>query len=308
MVSLYIARRFLALIAVALAATVLIFYALSLMPGDPAVLILGQDATPESLVALRARLGLNLPLWQQYLNFMADLLRGDLGISYQRGVPVTERISQAFQITILLSTLAITLSVIIGVGLGTIAAVRSNTWLDHVVRVALLTTTSIPIYWLGLLLIYLFAVEFSVLPSFGWGSSRHIVLPALTLATYPLATIGRITRASMLEALNQDYVRTARSKGLPERLVILRHTLKNALIGIVTVIGLQFGILMAGAVLTETVFSVPGMGRLLITAIFARDYALLRGVVLVGVFVVVTLNFVVDMLYMLIDPRIRFAD
>jgi ABC-type dipeptide/oligopeptide/nickel transport system permease component len=307
-VSLYIARRFLALIAVALAATVLIFYALSLMPGDPAVLILGQDATPESLVALRARLGLNLPLWQQYLNFMADLLRGDLGISYQRGVPVTERISQAFQITILLSTLAITLSVIIGVGLGTIAAVRSNTWLDHVVRVALLTTTSIPIYWLGLLLIYLFAVEFSVLPSFGWGSSRHIVLPALTLATYPLATIGRITRASMLEALNQDYVRTARSKGLPERLVILRHTLKNALIGIVTVIGLQFGILMAGAVLTETVFSVPGMGRLLITAIFARDYALLRGVVLVGVFVVVTLNFVVDMLYMLIDPRIRFAD
>jgi ABC-type dipeptide/oligopeptide/nickel transport system permease component len=307
-VSLYIARRFLALIAVALAATVLIFYALSLMPGDPAVLILGQDATPESLVALRARLGLNLPLWQQYLNFMADLLRGDLGISYQRGVPVTERISQAFQITILLSTLAITLSVIIGVGLGTIAAVRSNTWLDHAVRVALLTTTSIPIYWLGLLLIYLFAVEFSVLPSFGWGSSRHIVLPALTLATYPLATIGRITRASMLEALNQDYVRTARSKGLPERLVILRHTLKNALIGIVTVIGLQFGILMAGAVLTETVFSVPGMGRLLITAIFARDYALLRGVVLVGVFVVVTLNFVVDMLYMLIDPRIRFAD
>lgn len=306
--SLYIARRFLALIAVALAATVLIFYALSLMPGDPAVLILGQDATPESLVALRARLGLNLPLWQQYLNFMADLLRGDLGISYQRGVPVTERISQAFQITILLSTLAITLSVIIGVGLGTIAAVRSNTWLDHAVRVALLTTTSIPIYWLGLLLIYLFAVEFSVLPSFGWGSSRHIVLPALTLATYPLATIGRITRASMLEALNQDYVRTARSKGLPERLVILRHTLKNALIGIVTVIGLQFGILMAGAVLTETVFSVPGMGRLLITAIFARDYALLRGVVLVGVFVVVTLNFVVDMLYMLIDPRIRFAD
>jgi ABC-type dipeptide/oligopeptide/nickel transport system permease component len=306
-VSLYIARRFLALIAVALAATVLIFYALSLMPGDPAVLILGQDATPESLVALRARLGLNLPLWQQYLNFMADLLRGDLGISYQRGVPVTERISQAFQITILLSTLAITLSVIIGVGLGTIAAVRSNTWLDHAVRVALLTTTSIPIYWLGLLLIYLFAVEFSVLPSFGWGSSRHIVLPALTLATYPLATIGRITRASMLEALNQDYVRTARSKGLPERLVILRHTLKNALIGIVTVIGLQFGILMAGAVLTETVFSVPGMGRLLITAIFARDYALLRGVVLVGVFVVVTLNFVVDMLYMLIDPRIRFA-
>lgn len=305
--SLYIARRFLALIAVALAATVLIFYALSLMPGDPAVLILGQDATPESLVALRARLGLNLPLWQQYLNFMADLLRGDLGISYQRGVPVTERISQAFQITILLSTLAITLSVIIGVGLGTIAAVRSNTWLDHAVRVALLTTTSIPIYWLGLLLIYLFAVEFSVLPSFGWGSSRHIVLPALTLATYPLATIGRITRASMLEALNQDYVRTARSKGLPERLVILRHTLKNALIGIVTVIGLQFGILMAGAVLTETVFSVPGMGRLLITAIFARDYALLRGVVLVGVFVVVTLNFVVDMLYMLIDPRIRFA-
>ncbi len=303
----YIAQRFLALTAVALAATIVVFFALTLVPGDPAMLILGQDATPETLAELRQELGLDQPLWRQYLEFMGNLLRGDLGISYQRGVPVIERISQALPVTIVLSSLAILIAVITGVGVGMLTAIRANTWIDNVLRVILLMTTSVPIYWLGLLLIYGFAVRLSLFPSFGWGTPKHIVLPALTLATYPLAIIGRITRASMLEVLSEDYVRTARSKGLPEIMVIFRHTLKNASVGIVTVIGLQFGILLAGAVLTETVFSVPGMGLLLINAVFARDSALIRGVVLVGVFIIVGLNFVVDMLYLVIDPRIQYT-
>jgi ABC-type dipeptide/oligopeptide/nickel transport system permease component len=304
----YVAQRFLALIAVALAATLLVFVALSLVPGDPALLILGHNATPEGLEQVRQEYGLDQPLWKQYLSFMEGLLlHGDLGKSYQRGVPVVDRISEAFPITIILSTIAIIISVIVGGALGLLAAIRANTWVDHVLRVILLTSTSIPIYWLGLLLIYGFAVKYSYLPSFGWGTPRHVVLPALTLATYPMATIGRITRSSMIETLGQDYVRTARSKGLPENLIIMRHALKNALVGIVTVVALQFGILLAGAVLTETVFSVPGMGQLLVNAIFARDHALIRGVVLVGVFVIVTLSFLVDMIYLVIDPRIQYS-
>lgn len=302
----YVFQRLIALVIIAFAATLVIFVALSLVPGDPAILILGSDATPETVEALRHDLGLDLPLWQQYLAFLKDLIRGDLGNSYQRGVPVIKRIAEAYPITVLISTLAIIIASIVGIGLGVLAAANRNTWIDSFLRVVLLTTTSVPVFWLGLLLIYLFAVELSWLPSFGWGTPKHIVLPTLTLATYPLATIGRITRASMIEALSQDYIRTARAKGLSERAVLLRHAFSNALVGVITVIGLQFGIMLAGAVLTETVFSVPGMGRLLINAIFARDFALIRGVVLVGVLTIVTLNFVVDVLYLAVDPRIRF--
>lgn len=302
----YIVRRFLALLAIAVASTVIIFVALQFVPGDPAVLILGQDATPESLREMRQELGLDQTVWKQYVDFMGGLLQGDLGRSYQRGVPVIERIADAYKVTFVLSSVAMTISIVVGIAIGLGSALKANTWIDHVLRVLLLTSTSIPVYWLGLLLIYAFAVYWGVFPSFGWGSPMHLILPAITLATYPLATIGRVTRSTMLDVLSEEYVRTARAKGLPERIVVLRHALRNAFIPILTVIGLQFGVLLAGAVLTETVFSVPGMGQLLINAIFSRDYAVIRGTVLVGVVTVVTLNLVVDILYLFVDPRIRY--
>lgn len=302
----YIVRRFLALLAIAVASTVIIFVALQFVPGDPAVLILGQDATPESLREMRQELGLDQTVWKQYVDFMGGLLQGDLGRSYQRGVPVIERIADAYKVTFVLSSVAMTISIVVGIAIGLGSALKANTWIDHVLRVLLLTSTSIPVYWLGLLLIYAFAVYWGVFPSFGWGSPMHLILPAITLATYPLATIGRVTRSTMLDVLSEEYVRTARAKGLPERVVVLRHALRNAFIPILTVIGLQFGVLLAGAVLTETVFSVPGMGQLLINAIFSRDYAVIRGTVLVGVVTVVTLNLVVDILYLFVDPRIRY--
>lgn len=303
----YILRRFISLISVVLVSTLIIFFALSLVPGDPAVLILGQDATPEGLSILRKDLGLDLPLWQQYFNFLKGLTRADLGKSYQRGVPVVDQLATAYPITLILSTLAIIISVVVGLSSGMIAAVYSNTWIDHLLRVFLLATTSIPIYWLGLLLIYSFSVKTPLFPSFGWGTTSHIVLPAITLATFPLAIIGRMTRTTVIGVLSEDYIRTARAKGLSENMVVLKHALPNALIPLVTVIGLQYGIMLAGAVLTETVFAVPGMGRLLITAIFARDYAVIRGAVLLGVFTCVTINFIVDIIYLLIDPRIRYT-
>ncbi len=303
----YVLRRIFSLLAIMITAIAVVFFALSLVPGDPARLILGQDVTPENLEELRIELGLNQPLWKQYLNFMNELLHGDLGMSYQRGIPVVERLASAYPITLIISTLAITISVIVGVGIGILAALKANTWVDHGLRIILLTSTSIPIFFLALLLIYLFSVRLGMLPSFGWGTPRHAVLPVIVLAIYPLAAIGRITRSSMLDTLNQDYVRTAQSKGLSEWNIIFRHTLKNASIGIITVIGLQFGILLAGAVLTESVLSIPGMGSLLINAIFARDYAVIRGVVIVGVVTIVLLNFMTDMFYLFIDPRIQYS-
>lgn len=302
----YIVRRLMTLILVVLFATVAVFGALQLVPGDPAQLILGQDATPERLETLRHELGLDLPVWRQYVDFMSGLMRGDLGRSYQQSRPVMGELLRTFPVTLTLSTVAIILSVVAGVGFGVWSAVRVNTWIDSVLRIVLLTSTSVPIYWLGLLLIYAFSVYWPLLPSFGWGTPRHLILPAIALATFPLALIARLTRAATLEVLRQEYVTTARAKGLSETTVVFRHALRNALVPVVTVVGLQFGALLAGAVLTETVFSVPGMGQLLINAIFSRDYAIVRGSVLLAAVVVALINLVVDLVYLFLDPRIRY--
>lgn len=301
----FLLRRLLALVGVLFASTIVLFVVLAFVPGDPAVLILGQDATPERVRALRAELGLDLPGWQQYLRFVGGALQGDLGRSYQQNRSVTGELARAFPVTFVLATIALAIATVVGTLLGVLSAVRSNTWVDGVLRVVLLSFGSLPVFVLGLFLIYGFAVNWPVLPAFGWGTPAHAVLPALTLATFPLATIGRLARAAMLDVLEQEYLTTARSKGLRERVVLMRHALRNALVPIVTVIALQFGILLAGAVLTESIFSVPGMGLLLLNAVFARDYALIRGTVLFAAVAVALLSLVVDILYVVLDPRIR---
>lgn len=307
MIGALLARRVVGLVFVVWAASLVVFLALTLVPGDPAILMLGQDATPEKVIELRQRLGLDQPVWRQYLDFMAALLRGDLGTSYQQGQSVSGEIARAFPVTVALSTTAMILSVVVGVGLGIISAVRANTWVDNVLRVTLLASTSVPIYVLGLVLIYALSVNGPHLPSFGWGSPSNLILPAVTLATFPLALIGRLTRTTVLDVLGEDYLNTARAKGLPERTVVMRHALRNALLPVITVVGLQFGILLAGAVLTESIFSVPGMGLLLLNAVLARDYAMIRGAVLVASIVIALLNLLVDLFYVVVDPRIRYT-
>lgn len=294
------------MVAVIVVASMLVFGVLSIVPGDPAVLILGQNATPEGIRALHEQLGLNQPLWKQYLDFVGGVLRGDLGRSYYLNQEVTQEIASAFPVTAVLSTISMALSVAVGVSLGTIAALRANTWVDNVLRVTLLSATSVPVYALGLILIYVFSVHFQILPSIGWDTPQNVVLPAVTLATFPLALIGRMARANMLDVISQEYVTTARAKGLPERLIVIRHELRNASIPLVTVISVQFGVLLAGAVLTETIFSIPGMGQLLINAIYARDYPTIRGIVLLAAVVVTVINFIVDLLYLAIDPRMHY--
>jgi len=302
----YIAGRALATLSIIVAASVVIFLVLNLVPGDPARLILGQDATPDGIRLLREELGLDQPLWKQYLSFVSDAVRGDLGISYRGRRDVTAEIASAFRVTLVLTTVAMTLSAVIGVTLGVIAALRANTWIDHILRVTLLTLTSLPIYFLGLILMFVFAVELRLLPAFGWGTPQHLIMPAVTLATFPLALIGRITRASMLDIVSQDFVTTARAKGLSETVIVMRHEMRHILIPLVTIISLQFGILLAGAVLTETIFSIPGMGNLMINAVFARDFPMIRGIVLVAAVAVTSVNFAVDLLYLVIDPRIQY--
>ena len=303
----FLIRRIAGLILVVLAAPMVVFLALTLVPGDPAALMLGQDTTPEKVAELHHRLGLDLPVWRQYLDVMGGLVQGDLGTSYQQGRSVSAEIARAFPVTAELATAGMALSILVGVGLGVLSAVRANTWVDHVLRVTLLASTSVPIYVLGLLLIYLFSVNGPHLPSFGWGSPANLILPAVTLATFPLALIGRLTRTTVLEALSEDYITTARAKGLRERTVVVGHAMRNALIPVITVVGLQFGILLAGAVLTESIFSVPGMGLLLLNAVLARDYAMIRGAVLVAAIVIAALNLLVDVLYAVVDPRIRYS-
>ena len=302
----YIARRLAALLAVLLFVSAAIFGGLHLVPGDPAILTLGPRATPELVEKVHRELGLDQPLWKQYLNFIAGAVRGDLGRTYMRNRSVAGELARTFPVTLALSASAMALSVFVGVGLGVWTAARANSWIDNTVRVVLLTSSSVPVFWLGLMLIYGFSVSLQWFPSFGWGTARHLVLPAVTLATFPLALIGRLTRAAVVEVLRTDYITTARAKGLTEKTVVLRHALHNALVPVVTVIGLQFGILLAGAVLTETIFSVPGLGQLLIASILARDYPMIRGCVLLAAVAVAVMNLVVDLTYLFLDPRIRY--
>lgn len=303
----YVARRAVGLIPLLLAVATVTFFALELTPGDPAVLIMGQDVTPEGLAELRRQLGLDRPLLVQYARYLGGIARGDLGRSFRTRTPVTEDLARTFPVTLTLAVGSIVVASVVGVGAGTISAARPHGALDYVVRAGILTAVSAPVFWMGLVLIYWFSIRLGWLPVSGWGSLRHLVLPVVALSAFPLAGIARMTRSSVLDALAHDYVRTARAKGVPGGAVLRRHVMKNALIPVVTVIALQFGILLGGAVITETVFALPGLGQLVVTAVLARDYATIRGSVLLVAVSFALINLAVDVAYAALDPRIRYS-
>ena len=302
----YVIKRLLSTIPVLLGISLLLFFMLRMLPGDPAQVLAGQMATPEEIENIRHQLGLDRPIHVQYAFFLGRLALFDLGRSARTQNPVTEEIWARLPNTILLAVVAITLACLFGIPAGIISAVRPYTWTDYVVTSSALFGISMPVFWLGLMLVVIFAIMLNWLPAGGTGSWKHVILPSLTLAAFTVAFIARMTRASMIEVLSQDYTTTARSKGLKEQVVIIKHALKNALIPIITVVGLQFGLLLGGAVLTETVFAWPGLGRLIVDSILARDYPVIQGTILVFGLLYILVNLVVDLLYAYVDPRIRY--
>ena len=309
----YIFRRLLQTVPVLRGVSVLAFAIMHVVPGDPVRLIAGPDA-PESVVArVRVELGLERPLHVQYLSFLGRALRGDLGRSLRSRAPVIDEIFSRFPATLELTTVSMLLAVVVGIPLGLVAAVRRASWLDYLAMGASLSTLSMPIFWVAIVAIWLFSLQLGWLPVSGragpvweWEGLRHIVLPAATLATTSLAIISRLTRSGMLDVLGREYVTTARAKGVPPWSVVGKHALKNALIPVVTVVGLQYGFLLGGAVVTETIFAWPGVGRLAITASLQRDYPVVQGCVLLVAVVFVLINLLVDVLYGWLDPRIRY--
>jgi peptide/nickel transport system permease protein/oligopeptide transport system permease protein len=303
----YVARRALAGIPTLWGVATVVFVMARLLPGDPARVIAGVLASPEDVERIRQQMGLNQPLAVQYLDFLGSLLRLDLGTSAHTGAPVIEEIVSRLPYTIELAVVALAVAIVAGVLAGVVAAIRRNTPLDLLVSGLSVFGVSMPVYWLGLMLIIVFAIDLHLLPAAGADEPTSILMPALTLALFSIGLIARMTRSSMLEVLGQDYVRTARAKGAPFRSVVFRHALRNALLPVITVIGLQFGALLGGAVVTETVFAWPGVGRLLVDSIFFRDYPVVQGLVLMFGTTFVVINLLVDLLYAYVDPRIHYT-
>lgn len=303
----YVARRVLISIPTIFGVATVIFLLVRLLPGDPARTIAGVLATPEDVERIRHQFGFDQPLYVQYVTYMTHLLTGNLGVSTRTGAPVTEEIFSRLPYTLELAAISTVLSVLIGVTLGVIAATRRGTPLDLLISGLAVFGLSMPVYWLGLMLIIVFSIEIHVFPAAGAQDPLGFVLPSVTLAMFSLALVARQSRSAMLEVLGQDFVRTARAKGAPLRTVLVKHALRNALLPVVTVIGLQFGALIGGAVLTETVFSWPGVGRLLVDSIFSRDYPVVQGVVLMLAVAFIFVNLLVDLLYAYVDPRIRYS-
>lgn len=310
----YIARRMLMAIPTLIGVTFLVFLSVRLVPGDPAIALAGELATPELVEKVRSDLGLDEPLLIQYVTYIGLIFQGDMGQSIRSRLPVTDEIALRLPRTLLLTVISLFIAGLIGIPLGIAAATRPNSLFDTGSMIVALLGISMPIFWLGLMLMIFFALLLPqwlglsqpVLPPTGSGTWQHMVMPVMALAANSMALQARMTRACMLEVLGQDYIRTARSKGQRERMVIYFHALRNALLPIVTIIGLQFGILLGGAVLTETVFSWPGIGRLLVDAISYRDYPVIQGAVLVIAIGFVLTNLLVDMLYAYLDPRIQY--
>ena len=294
-------------------ATVVVFLGVRALPGDPALALAGEDRTPESLAAIRQQYGLDQSLPVQFWHFVSNALRGDLGTSIRTGASVTSMLRTALPVTIELSVLAILLAAFLGVGAGVVAAVRRGRPAEWVANAVALVGLSVPHFWLGLIAILYLSVATGLFPASGFvplledpvENLRHIIMPAVILGTGLSAVIMRQTRSAMLEALSTDYVRTAKAKGLPTRVVIGRHALRNSLIVVVTIVGLQLGGLISGAVVTEQIFGLPGLGKMTIDAVFQRDYPVIQAVVLVTATAYIAINFLVDLLYSLIDPRIR---
>jgi ABC-type dipeptide/oligopeptide/nickel transport system permease component len=303
----YIGGRLVAAIPTVLLVTVLVFLILHLIPGDPAEIYLGENrSTPELLAKVRADMGLDRPLHVQYLSYMGGVLRGDFGRSLNNNRPVLDEILKRLPATLELTLAALAIGTALGVALGIISALFHNTWVDSAAMALALVGVSMPIFWMSLLLIFVFSVRLNWFPAIGEGGVERLVLPALALGLLSSSTLARMVRSSMLEVLGQDYVRTARSKGLQERTVVLRHALKNALIPMLTVLGLQFGQLLGGAVITETIFARPGLGRLYVDSILNKDFTMVQAMTLFIAVTYVLVNLVVDVAYAAVDPRIAY--
>lgn len=306
----YIIRRLLLIIPVLLGVLFLTFVLMYMIPGDPVVTMLGQHAEDDIIERIRAELNLDEPWHIQFYNYTKRTLRGDLGRSYISNVEVTEALKQRLPNTFILAFAAIIISTIMGVLIGIISAVFKNTWIDHAAMTFALFFISTPIFWFGMVLIYLFSMTLGWTPVSGMGegafSIKHLILPAVTLGSRFAAFLARYTRSVMLEVIKEDYIRTARSKGLREIRVIFKHGLRNALIPVVTVIGMNFASLLNGSVLTETIFAWPGFGRYIVTAIKKRDFQVIAGCVWVGALIFVFINLIVDIIYVSLDPRIKY--
>jgi ABC-type dipeptide/oligopeptide/nickel transport system permease component len=302
----FIIKRLLLAIPTILGVIFIVMLTIEMVPGDPVMLMLGEQATKETVEKVRTALGLDKPLITRYFLYLRNLAQGDMGRSIRENRLVSKEISDVWPATLELTMAAMAIALFVGILVGILSAVRPNSFLDGINRVLSLFGLSMPVFWVGLVLIVIFSYWIRLFPIGGSGSLRHLVLPAVTLSLPSIAMISRMTRSSLLEVLKEDYVRTARAKGVSERRVILKHALKNALIPIVTLSGLQLGQLMGGAILTETVFAWPGLGRLMVRAIFARDYILLQGAVLVFALAFVLINLVVDISYSFLDPRVRY--
>ena len=300
----YLLRRSLQSVPVVLGVIFAVMLTIEMIPGDPVTLMLGEHATQESVAAVREALGLDKPLLVRYVQYIGNLFHGDLGRSLRERRLVSQELADVWPATLELTAAALAIAVIFGVLAGVISAVWPNSFFDGVMRLGSLFGLSMPVFWTGLTLIIFFSLWLPWLPVGGSGSLRHLILPAVTLALPSLAMVARMTRSSVLEVLHEDYIRTARAKGVREQTVVLKHGLRNACIPIVTLLGLQVGQLLGGAVLTETVFAWPGMGRLIVRAIFARDYILLQGAILVFALAFVLINLIVDISYAMFDPRV----
>jgi peptide/nickel transport system permease protein len=302
----YIIKRLLLAIPTIFGVIFIVMLTIELVPGDPVELMLGEQATQEAVENVRTALGLDKPLLTRYLMYLKNLTKGDMGRSIRENRLVSKEISDVWPATLKLTIAAIVIAISIGVTSGIFSAIKPNSYFDGTNRIISLFGLSMPVFWIGLVMIVVFAYWLRLLPIGGTGSWKHIILPAVTLSLPSVAMISRMTRSSLLEVLKEDYVRTARAKGVSEKVVILKHAFKNALIPIVTMSGLQLGQLMGGAILTETVFAWPGLGRLMIRAIFARDYILLQGAVLVFALAFVLINLIVDISYSFLDPRVSY--
>ncbi|WP_025844020.1 nickel ABC transporter permease [Brevibacillus agri] len=300
----YIIRRLLQMIPVLLGVILVVFLIMQMVPGDPAVLLAGEGASAETIAKIRTQLGLDQPVMVQYFRYVTDVMTGDLGTSLRSNLPVFDEIMARLPATIELAIASIFVTIVLGMVAGIISATKQYSAADITIMIIALLGVSLPSFWLGLSLIYYFSVKLQWFPVAGWGTWKHMVLPAITLGTAGAAIVARMTRSSMLDVVRQDYIRTAKAKGLREQVIIYKHALKNALIPIITVVGLQFGFLLGGTVLVESVFAINGLGRLIVDAIRMRDLPVVQGGVLIASVIFVFVNLLVDVLYRYFNKRI----
>lgn len=303
----YVFRRLLQGLVVIVGVT-MIAYAVLFLTGDPTYILLDvRGMTDEQIADFRTRMGFDRPWFVQYLDYMSRAMRGDLGKSFYHGLPNSKLIAEHFPATLELAGAALFLNLTVAIPIGVLAATNRGKWVDSMIMLVALIGQAMPVFWLGLLLMLTFAVELGWLPVSGRGGLEHLILPALTLASFPMAQNARMVRSSVLEVLSQDFVRTARAKGLSERVVLSRHAFKNAIIPVVTLVGIQVGFLLGGAVITETIFAWPGLGRLIVQAIQTKDIPLVQAAVIMLAVIFVLINLAVDLFYAYVDPRIRFS-